>query len=547
MKINLKRKLIKIFGDNLLFSFICGSRIQNKSLANSDIDIFCCVNFYNREQERKFRELYFSLHQKMKAKPDIYYPGELMKLKTLENRLRLAIHQEPTLRIKEKKLYDGLVWAGMLVDNKEIIFGQIPGKIISQASSCIKKWNKKLFDKETIHTKQLSEKIIYEDDIFIKTKMLLDKIRKNKKLISDILLTIESYETVEDELFRSMDCLKNIKIEKDFLNSSRVNYISAFFPVNLPLYSLIIFGFVPFLMAKRIFIRPPEAIAPVVRKLKHILLDNDDRLYISSNDRKDFIKDYARHSEVILFTGRYPNVKKIEKEFPNKLIIYNGVGINPIIVNQNADIDLASTKVLKMRTFNSGQDCAGPDAILVHSEVYDRFMNSLIEKLKKVKVGDYSKREVRIGKLLKPSNLDALENIFRTEPVVFGGKIDRENVIVYPTIITKPLNQHKNYIEFFAPIFWVSKFADETELKDYFKTKVYNDFAMYVSIFGDTPTFKIPKSIVLINQIVMDVERGNLEYGGYGDKANFISYKGVRKIGPILISREISQWKKEYS
>ncbi len=46
------------------------------------------------------------------------------------------------------------------------------------------------------------------------------------------------------------------------------------------------------------------------------------------------------------------------------------------------------------------------------------------------------------------------------------------------------------------------------------------------------------------DEIVLDVERGNLSYGGYGEKAQFVTYREVRKVRPVLISREISQWKK---
>lgn len=378
----------------------------------------------------------------------------------------------------------------------------------------------------------------------MKVKTILDKIIKNKEAITKILLEIESYETVEDEIFRSIDCLKNIKIEKKYLASSKVKYISAFFPVNLPLYSLIIFGFVPSLMAERIFIKAPEVIASTIKKIKNILLEYNNSIYISQTDRKTFIKDFIKHSEIILFTGRYQNVKQLEKRFPNKLIIYNGAGINPIIVNRNADINLACEKVIKMRVFNSGQDCAGPDAILLHTKICKKFVNLLKQRLRKIKIGNYKNKRVRVGKLLKPLYMNELEELFRKEDIIFGGKINKNKKIIYPTVISKPLNQYKNYKEFFSPIFWVSEFQNEQELRSYFETEDYIDFAMYVSIFGDLPKFKIHNSVILKNKIVMDVERGNLSYGGYGKKAQFISYNGVRKIRPILISKEILLWKK---
>ncbi|MEX1063939.1 MAG: aldehyde dehydrogenase family protein [Candidatus Paceibacterota bacterium] len=541
---DLRVEISQIFEESMLFSFICGSYLQiGSSIRRSDIDIFCCVDSFSREQDKKFRELYFSFHQKMGAKPDIYFPGELVTFKELESGLRLVIKQKPQINIKSKRVYDGLVWAGMIVDNKKMISGEIPRGILSSASNCIRRWNKELFGDNSVSTKRLAEQVIYDDDFLLKSGVILKRIRENKKLITDILLEVESYETVEDELYRSMDCLENIKKEKDFLTSAKVKYISSFLPVNLPLYSLVIFGFIPSLMSKKVFVRATKSIAPVVKVLKSILFGHYGGIYVSQDERDDFVRDYVKHSEVILFTGRYQNVQKLERKFPNKLIIYNGAGINPIIVNMNANIALACDKTLKTRVFNSGQDCAGPDTILIHSEVFSRFVDCLNQKIKKIKVGGYADRKVRVGRLLKPIHLDTLERDMREGGVVSGGNIDRENGIVYPTIICKPLSQYKNYREFFAPIFWISEFKNEEELKSYFNTKNYTDFAMYVSVFGDLPRFQIPKSTVLRNEVVLDVERGNLEYGGYGDKANFVSYMGSRKIKPILISREISQWK----
>lgn len=540
---DIRKRLFNIFKNKIIFSFICGSHVETNAFDN-DIDILCCVNSFNKKEELQFRETYFSFHKEVGAKPDIYFPGELMTLKMLEGVIELAKKSKPIIKVKDKKIYDGLVWAGMIVGKKKILAGEIPEKILSLSHECIKKWNKCLFNEDNLSTKRLQGGIVFEGEIELKEKVILNRILQNKDSITKILLEIESYETIEDEFFRSIDCLKNIKIEKEFLEQSRVNYISAFFPVNLPLYSLIIFGFVPSLMSKKIFIGAPEVITSTLKKVKNIIFDNDNSIYISQLDRNAFVADFVKQSEVILFTGRYPSIKMLEKRFPNKLIIYNGAGINPIVVNKNTNMSFACDKIIHARTFNGGQDCAGPDAILVHTSIYKNFLRTLKGKLKKVKIGDYENKKVKIGKLLKPLYLDELENIFKKEYIVFGGRLNKNKKIIYPTIISKPLKQYKNYVEFFSPIFWVAEFKNEQELRDYFESKNYCNFAMYVSVFGDTLRFTIPDSVVLKNKIVMDVERGNLPYGGYGKKTQFISYKGIRKTKPILISKEISQWKK---
>ena len=54
---------------------------------------------------------------------------------------------------------------------------------------------------------------------------------------------------------------------------------------------------------------------------------------------------------------------------------------------------------------------------------------------------------------------------------------------------------------------------------------------MYVTYFGTDPTVnRITKARLVHNCTINDVEQGNQEYGGYGEKANFVAF-GKKKIG----------------
>jgi len=97
-----------------------------------------------------------------------------------------------------------------------------------------------------------------KSDIFRESKTIAKYLNSNRSQIVNLLLSYESLETAQDEINRSIKALRAIKREMKYLCNSGVNYISSFFPINLPLYSLVLFGIIPSFIAKKIYIRPSE-------------------------------------------------------------------------------------------------------------------------------------------------------------------------------------------------------------------------------------------------------------------------------------------------
>ena len=83
-------------------------------------------------------------------------------------------------------------------------------------------------------------------------------------------------------------------------------------------------------------------------------------------------------------------------------------------------------------------------------------------------------------------------------------------------------------------------------VNSFFNSEKYTDFAMYISIFGQLPKdINIPQTQIIKEKTVLDIEQGNLPFGGYGNKANFYFYKGKKHIKPILISQVIYETQQE--
>jgi len=381
--------------------------------------------------------------------------------------------------------------------------------------------------------------------------ILASTIESKHDLLIGELLKYESFEAAEDEIRKSVDCLKNISKESEWLSYGKVDLLCTIIPINLPLYSLIIFAITPGFIANEVIIRPPVLIKDVFQKISELL--NLEKLLPHIKfivmERTLFGEAYISVADVVIFTGRYENAKIVQKICPNALFIYDGAGINPLIITDSANLAMAVEKTIKTRVFNSGQDCAGPDIIFVHKNILSKFKDKLLIELDKIEIGDYRSRAVRIGRILKINSLSAIKDFFnaRTQSLVYGGKIDFQNGIVYPTVIIENIRELNDIVtmEFFAPVFYLLSYHDDNDLKKYFSQKSYRDFAMYTSIFGKVlPPIEIPNSTILHNQIINDTEQGNDPYGGYGPKTNYVSYDGIYYNRPLLISREICSYLK---
>src|SRR5437870_1781853 len=87
------------------------------------------------------------------------------------------------------------------------------------------------------------------------------------------------------------------------------------------------------------------------------------------------------------------------------LFIANGPGHNPIVVTETADVDKAVASAMSVQLYNQGQDCANPNAFLVHALRYEEFVSKLRKAVKEVKVGHYENRENRVGPITKREDL----------------------------------------------------------------------------------------------------------------------------------------------
>ena len=369
----------------------------------------------------------------------------------------------------------------------------------------------------------------------IHIQKLYKDILKNKSEIIEILSIIENKSVASEEIEL---CIKALGHSQKY-SEKKIKVISSYLPMNLPLYSLITYVIIPRLNADTCNYRPSTKTLEISKKLHKLLKLDSYNIKLFEGTRFDYNKNLVKNSDVVIFIGKPSNAEKLSKELSsNTLFIYFGVGQNPAIIANDANLELASEKIADSIMFNYGQDCAKPNVILCKSTVYPEFKKKLLTAI-------YNRLEQKTTIKKLEVFKDVINLLIRDKAYVeFGGNINIPNQTIDPIIVTKKFSDLKfNYDEYYAPVFRIMLYDNVNDLKKYFSNQKYKDENMNISLFGNSRYIeKLPASLVLNNEIVSDIDNGFCEYGGYGKNTSYLSYKGVTINKPLLINREINDF-----
>jgi aldehyde dehydrogenase (NAD+) len=80
-------------------------------------------------------------------------------------------------------------------------------------------------------------------------------------------------------------------------------------------------------------------------------------------------------------------------------------GKNPMVVLDDADLDVAVAAALNSGFFSTGQRCTASSRLIVTAGIHDRFVAALAERMRSLKVGDARKPGTEIGPVVDESQL----------------------------------------------------------------------------------------------------------------------------------------------
>ena len=86
-------------------------------------------------------------------------------------------------------------------------------------------------------------------------------------------------------------------------------------------------------------------------------------------------------------------------------------GNSPLIVYEDADLEMALNVSVPTKFANAGQVCVTPDRFYVHESLYDAFLDGFAARARAIKLGDGLDPSVGMGPLINASRLSEIETI----------------------------------------------------------------------------------------------------------------------------------------
>ena len=145
-------------------------------------------------------------------------------------------------------------------------------------------------------------------------------------------------------------------------------------------------------------------------------------------------------------------------------------GHAPVLVFDDADVDVAVQGVLLAKFRNAGQACTAANRVYVQNGIWQEFVSRFEDKVRALKVGEGHEPGVEVGPLINASALHKAERHIAdavakgANVLVGGGKLERRGNFLAPTILTNVAPQSLcMHEETFAPIAPLCPFDSEAE------------------------------------------------------------------------------------
>ena len=258
----------------------------------------------------------------------------------------------------------------------------------------------------------------------------------------------------------------------------------------------------------------------------------------------------VRHDKVraISFTGHRDTGATILKEAGIKKVSLELGGKNPIIVMDDADLDLALDGVIWGGFGTTGQRCTAASRVIVHSKVKAKFEKMLVKRIKKLKLGDGLKKTTDVGPLVNKAAQDKSKQyceigVKEGAKLLVGGKIPRmKGWFFEPTLFTDCTIQMRiANEEIFGPVVCILEAKD---LENAIRIANSVEYGLSTSIYTNdvNKSFKaiekLEAGLTYINSSTIGSEV-HLPFGG-------VKHTGNTREGGILGIDEFSEVKTEY-
>ena len=148
-------------------------------------------------------------------------------------------------------------------------------------------------------------------------------------------------------------------------------------------------------------------------------------------------------------------------------------GNAPLIIYDDADLEMALNVSVPTKFANAGQVCVTADRIFVHESLHNAFVQGFLERTRAIKLGDGLDPSVGMGPLINAKRVEAMQNIV-DGAIKQGAKLEcggtrakgfNQGHFYEPTVMTECTDDMQIMAEEnFGPLAAISRFTSEEEV-----------------------------------------------------------------------------------
>ncbi len=225
-------------------------------------------------------------------------------------------------------------------------------------------------------------------------------------------------------------------------------------------------------------------------------------------------------------------------------------GKAPLIVLDDANLEMAAEGAVIGAFWNGGQDCTAVTRIYVPEKMHDAFVKKLVEKTKKFRIGDPMSKTTDLGPLISAKQRERVEAYVRTGVkeggrVVCGGKRPvnlKKGFYFEPTILTHVKHHHRLcQEEVFGPVACVFPYK---KLDDAIMKANDVQYGLAASVYGSNihACMRVAKQLhfgtVWINEhgvLASEMPHGGVKQSGFGKDLGLYAFNEYTTVKHVYV------------
>ena len=366
-------------------------------------------------------------------------------------------------------------------------------------------------------------------------KPITDARREVDRAIQTFIIASEESKRIPGEVI-PMDLMPGMEHYSGMLRRFPIGPVLGITPFNFPI-NLVAHKVAPCLAAGNpIVIKPAPQTPLTALLLGEVILETDFpvgsmNVVPCSNELAERLVQDTSFS-ALSFTGSAAVGWMLKGKAGKKRVLLELGGNAGVIIEPDADVDVAVQRCVMGGFGYSGQTCISVQRIYVHETIYESVVDQFVDRVQKIVVGDPAQEDTSVGPLIDEAAAQRVEE-WVNEAVSQGAKIriggSRQGAIMAPTVVTD-VNPHMKVScqEVFGPVVTLTPYR---QFADALKQLNDSDYGLQAGVF----TQNMPKIMrafqelevgtVLANEIPT-FRADHMPYGGLKDSG--LGREGVK-------------------